>query len=214
MTRQQSLWLTAAGIAAAVIVFVVLAFGYTRPPSFPSLYDDGPQIEGLVAHLDYGRQDCVSILDVATGSSEELYCDSWVWAERWDADGNLLIHAGNGHEQIWVVDPETGAVLDGVAIKDGPTPEDEDGPGMHEEPELRMRSVDGRLTLTHGSGVDAVTVVDVEAPRNYTFFGYGITNDGSHAWVCDSEDRLLVASLDGTGGPWLVAEGISDPIWR
>ena len=214
MTRQQHLWLAAAGAAAAVIVVVVLAFGYTSPPSFPSLYDDGPEIEGLVAHLDFGPQDCVSILDVSSGLSEELYCDSWVWAERWDEDGNLLIHAGNGHEQIWVLDPETGAVLDRSAIQDGPPMEDEGGPGVHEESELRMRSIDGRVTLTRGTGEDAVTIIDLEAPRNYTFFMYGLTDDGSYAWICDSEDRLLVTSLDGTGGPWLVAEGISDPIWR
>ncbi len=213
MTRQQHLWLTAAAAAAAVIVVSVLAFGYNRPPDFPSVYDGGPEVQGLVAHQEYGQEDCVWVLDVSTGSSEELYCDSWAWAEGWDSDGNLLVHAGNGQEQVWVLDPATGAILGSVDVWHGP-PEDEGGPPPPEQTELHSRSSDGNATLTYGTGGDAVTIIDVEAPRNYAFYAYGVMDDGSHAWVGDSEDRLLVVSLDGRSGPWLVAEGISDPIWR
>ncbi len=215
MNRQSGTWLGAAAGVAVVVAVVVLIFGYNAPPEFPSLYETGvPTVAGTVAHLEYGPEDCVWILDVATGQSEELFCDSWAWPESWDEDGNLRVHAGNGHEQIWVVDPETGVVLGSDDIWDGPPPEDEEGPPLEEGRLLRSRSSEGRVTLNYGSGSGEVTLIDVEAPRNYRFHTYGITADAAHAWVCDSEDRLLVVALDGSGGPWVVADGISDPVWK
>jgi hypothetical protein len=215
MNLHSRTWLAAAAGVAVVVAVIVLIFGYSSPPQFPSLYEAGaPALEGAVAHQEFGPEDCVWVLDVATGDSQEVFCDSWAWAESWDENGNLRIHAGNGHEQVWVVDPDTGTVLGAEAVEDGPPPEDEGGPPPEEELPLRSRSAEGRVTLTYGAGTDAVTLIDIDAPRNYRFHMYGLTGEGDYAWVCDSEDRLLVVSMDGSSGPWLVAEDISDPIWK
>lgn len=206
MTRDSRLWLWAAGGVAVAVAAVVLIFGYNSPPSFPSLSEQsGMTIEGTVAYMEFGREDCVRLLDVASGSTEDLYCDNWVWIEGWDEDGNLAVHADDGRDQTWVLDPDTGEVLDSA---------DSVGPPPRRDSSLRSRSIEGRVTLTHGVGESAVTLIDVEAPGNYGFHGYGITADGAYAWVSDSEDRLLLVTLDGNAGPWLVAEGISDPHWR
>ncbi len=215
MKRESRLWLIAAGAVAVVVAAVVLVFGYTRPPGFPDMYSDGgPSITGTFAYLEYGPEDCVWVFDVATGESRELYCDNWAWPESWDDDGNLRVHAGNGHEQVLIVELATGDIIGTTDPWEGPPPDDEGGPPPEEVPILRSRSSDGRVTLTHGTGPDAVTVIDIEAPRNYSFYAYGLTDDGNHAWVCDSEDRLLVAALDGNSEPWLVTDGVSDPIWK
>lgn len=215
MTRESRWWLAAAGLVAVVVAAAVLLFGYNRPPAFANLYSDGgPTISATVAYLEYGSEDCVWVLDVATGDSHELYCDDWVWPEHWDDDGNLWVHGGNGHEQIWILDPATGEVVGSADPWEGPPPHDEGGPPPPEEPALRSRSADGRVTLTHGVGVEATAVIDIEAPRNYAFYSYGVTADGNYAWVCDSEDRLLVVALDGESDPWLVSGGISDPVWK
>lgn len=214
MTRESRLWLGGAGGIAVVVAAVVLIFGYNSPPGFPDLREqDGVTVEGTVAYMDYGREDCVRILDVATGGTDELYCESWVWIEGWDADGNLRVNAGNGYEQTWVLDPETGEVL-GVGEGRDALPPDEGGPPPADDERLRSRSTEGRATLLLGSGDDQVTVIDVEAPRNYAFHSYGITADGEYIWVSDSEDRLLLVALDGSRGPWLVAEEIADPYWK
>ena len=206
MSRESRLWLGAAGAVAVVVAGVVLVFGYTSPPRFPSLYDDGgPTIEASVAYVEYDREDCVFVLDAATGETRELYCDNWVWLESWDGDGNLRIRAGNGDEGAWVVDPDTGAILGTEETGEEPPRRDSS---------LRSRSVEGRAMLVHSSGETETILIDVEAPRDYGFYRYGITTDAEYAWVCDSEDRLIVVALDGTSGPWLVAEGISNPLWK
>ena len=214
MNPQSRIWLGAAAAVTIVVAVVVLLFGYNRPPEFASLYtDDGPAVTGTVAYMEFGREDCIHIFDVTSGESRELYCDNWVWPQGWDENGNLLVHAGNGHEQIWVLDPGSGDILASKDIWDDPHA-DEGGPPPPEDSPLRSRSTDGRVTLTHGFGADSVTLIDVEAPRNYAFTNYGFTSDGDHAWVCDTEDRLLVVASDGQSDPWLVAEGISDPLWN
>lgn len=206
MTRQSRMWLAAATGVAVVVAVVVLIFGYVSPPQFPSLYEAGaPTIEGSVAHVDFGPEECVQLLDVATGESHELYCDNWVWPESWDEDGNLRVHAGNGREHVWVLDPNTGTVLGTGDLGVGPQPYDAS---------LRSRSAEGRAKLMYGTAASEVTLIDVAAPGNYSFYLYGITADGEYAWACDSEDRLVVVALDASGGPWLVAEGISEPVWK
>ena len=215
MTRESRLWLAAAAAVAVVVVAVVLVFGYTRPPAFASLYSDGgPAIAGTVAWVEDGRQGCVQVLDVASGDSHEVYCDDWLWLESWDEDGNLRVHTGNGVEEILVLDPQTGDVLATGRFEDGPPPGDEGGPPPEESSPLRSRSNEGRVILTHGTGAAAVDLIDIEAPRNYRFFSYGMTPDGDYVWAYDSEDRLLVVAVDGGSEPWLIAEGIQEPLWR
>lgn len=205
MTRQSRILLAAAAAVSVVVAGAVLLFGYNSPPQFPSLYEPGaPTVDGHVAYVEYGREDCVWVLDVANGESEELYCDAWVWPEGWDADGNLVVHTGDGQDQMWVVDPNTGDVL-GAGDFEALPPSSRGS--------LRSRSNEGRATLTYGSGEDEVTLIDVEAPRNYNFLSYGITANKTYAWVCDSEDRLLIVPLDGSDGPWLVGGGVGDPLW-
>ena len=209
MTRESRLWLTAAGAVAVLIVAVVLLFGVTTAPEFPSLYGEGePTVEATVAYVEYGRSDCVHVLDVASGDSREVFCDNWLHLEGWDSDGKLRIHSGNGRDHVSVVDPDTGEVLDwGEFFGDEPPP--------REAPlSLRSRSDEGQVTLFYSGDGTETTIIDVAGPRDYHFWDYGITHDGTYAWVCDSEEQLLLVALDGTGGPWLVADGVSEPSWK
>ena len=209
MTRDAKLWLSAAGCVAAITVAVVLLFGISAAPEFPSLYAAGaPIIEGELAWVEYGPDDCVHLQDVASGESREVYCDHWLHIVGWDADGHLRIQSGNGREYVSVIDPATGDVLEWGEVVDG------DIPPPPEPRSLRARSSDGHATLIYDGPSGEATLIDVEGPRNYMFFEYGITADGDHAWACDSEDRILVVRLDGTGGPWVVAEDVSQPMWR
>ena len=211
MTRQSKLWLGAAGILLVVVVAVVLLFGTTSAPEFPSLYAEGaPTIEGSVAYIDYGRDDCVHVLDVATGESEELLCEPGMWVEGWDSDGNLLVHSSGPHfEELLLVDPATGAV---VSTREFAPDED---PSLHQprseaDRNLRSSSRDGHATLSYREAV----LIDVEGSRDYSFWAYGVTEDEAYAWVCDSEERVLVVALDGSGGPWIVTEDIHDMRWK
>lgn len=211
MTRSSKLWLGAAGIVVVVVVAVVLLFGTTSAPEFPSLYTEGaPTIEGTVAFVEYGPDECVYRFDVATGESEELLCERALWLGGWDSAGNLRVHKSDHRfEELMLVDPATGVVMSTREF----TPDEEppfEQPRSEADRSLRSSSRDGRATLTYRD----VVLIDVEGSRDYSFWDYGVTEDAAYAWVCDSEDRLLVVALDGSSGPWLVAEGISEPIWR
>jgi hypothetical protein len=209
MTRQSKLWLGAAGIVVVVVVAVVLLFGITSAPEFPSLYaQEAPTIEGSLAFVEYGPDDCVHVVDVATGELGEVYCDDWLHLEGWDSEGNLRIHSGNGREYVSVIDPATGEVLEWGEFVEG----DIRPPPFPDA--LRARSKDGRATLVHDGSGGETTLIDVTGPRNYAFFEFGITADENYAWVCDSEDRILAVALDGSGGPWIVIEGVSQPVWK
>ena len=209
MTRDSKLWLAAAGAVAVISIAVVLVFGVTSAPEFPSLYEQGgPTIEGRVAYVEYGHRDCVHVLDVASGDSHEVFCDNWLHLEGWDYAGRLRIHSGNGREHVSVIHPDTGQVLEWGEILDDEVPP-QDPPRS-----LRSRSDEGHATLLYNAGGTETTIIDVEGTRDYHFWDYGITDDDTYAWVCDSEDQLLLVALDGSGGPWLVADGIADPAWR
>ena len=209
MTRESKLWLGAAGIVVVLVVAVVLVFGTTAAPDFPSLYEAGaPTIEGAVAFVEYGPDDCVHVLDVASGEAHEAYCDNWLHLEGWDSDGYLRIHSGNGHETVSVVDPATGTVIEWGSYIEG------DVVPRRYPDSLRARSTNGHVTLVHDSADGARTLIDVEGPRNYAFWEYGVTPGDNYVWVCDSEDRILVVALDGSAGPWIVAEGVSQPAWK
>lgn len=205
MNRQSKMWLTAAGAVAVTATALVLLFGITFAPDFPSLYDGGPTIEASVAYVDYGRQDCVLVLDVATGESREVFCDDWLWLEGWDRDGHLRVQSPGDHDRVSVVDPDTGRVVTTGDLPGEPPPYARG---------LSTSSDNGRATLTYRTLGLETTLIDVEGPRNYSFLDYGLPGDDTYAWVCDSEDRLLVVALDGSGGPWLVAEEIAEPAWR
>lgn len=205
MSRESKLWLTAAAVVAVAVLGIVVVFGITNPPSFPSLYDGGPTVEGAVAYVEGGPDECVNVLDVATGVSREVYCADWLWLEGWDGDGNLRVNAGNGIERTLVVDPVTGAVIE----SGGPAG---DPPSYVES--LQSSAREGHVTLTYTGSGAAVTLIDVDGPRNYAFWNTGITADERYAWVSDSADRLLLVALDGTAGPWLVAENVPDARWN
>ena len=211
MSRDAKLWLSDAGSVVAITVAVVLLFGISSAPKFPSLYAEGaPTIEGAVAWVEWGRDDCVHLLDVATGESEELLCERGLWLEGWDSNGNLRVHrTGPRFEELVLVDPATGAVVSTREF----TPDEEppfDPPRSEADRSLRSSARDGHATLSYREAV----LIDVEGSRDYSFWEYGVTEDEAYAWVCDSEERLLVVALDGSGGPWIVAEGINELRWR
>lgn len=206
MSRASKIWLAAAGGVVVFAVAIVFAFGLTPAPEFPSLYDGGaPTVEGTVAYIDYDRDQCVIVMDVATGDTMEALCDDWLWLEGWDDNGNLRVRADNGPEQALVVDPATGQVRDTGEF-----------PGIPPDfvPSLRATSHDGHATLAYDKDGAAVTLIDVEGPRQYSFWDYGLTADETFAWARDSEDRLLVVAVDGSGGPWIVAEDVNEIAWK
>jgi hypothetical protein len=207
VNRQSKFWLVAAGVVAVLLLGAVLIFGIRTVPRLPSLYEaGGPTITGSVAYVDLGRDECVRVLDVATGESHELYCADWLWLEGWDGDGNLRIQPSDVPDRVVVIDPATGAVIASGELAGEPPP-------LHAS-SLRATSRDGHATLTYtGSGTE-ITLIDVDGPRNYGFWDFGITRDEQYAWVCDSEDRLLVVALDGSGGPWLVADHVPEATWN
>ena len=164
----------------------------------------------MVAYVEYGRDDCVYLLDVATGGSEELLCELGLWVDAWDSDGNLRVHRSGRHfEELVLVDPATGAVVSAREF----APDEEppfDPPRSEADRSLRSSSRDGHATLSYGEAV----LIDVEGSRDYSLWEYGVTEDEAYAWVCDSEERLLVVALDGSSGPWIVAEGINEVRWK
>ena len=206
MTRESKAWLAAAATVAVAAIAIVLMFGISFPPDFPSLYaEGGPSIEGTVAYVDYGRDECVRVLDVASGESEEVFCDDWLWLEGWDDDGNLRVQSDDGHERTSIIDPETGRVIETGDFAGEPPPLTRG---------LRATSDDGHATLTYRQAETEVTLIDVEGPRDYDFWDFGLTADESYAWACDSERRLLVVALDGSEGPWVVAKDINEAAWK
>lgn len=209
MPRDAKLWLSAAGCVVAIVLAVVVLFGISSAPKFPSLYEEGaPAIEGSLAWVEYGPDDCVHALDVASGRTHEVYCDDWLHLEGWDAEGHLRIHSGGAYTYVSVIDPATGEVLEWGEFVEGDVP-----PPPYPR-SLRARSDDGQARLIYDGPSGEATLIDVAGPRDYMFFEYGITTDGDYAWVCDSEDRVLVVAVDGSGGPWVVAEDVSQPVWR
>lgn len=216
MSRTSKLWLGAAGGVVVVTVAIVFAFGLTPAPSFPSLYEEGaPKVEGTVAYMEYGAQDCIYLFDVATGESRELYCDFVLWIEDWDEAGNLMVGGGSGHvEQLLVLDPATGAVLrfSDFAPDEDPIPY---RPRSDLARGLITSSHEGHATLSYREGNTETILIDADGPRQYGFWESGVTADGKYAWVFDSEERLLVVALDAAGGPWLVAEDVVGPVlWK
>lgn len=206
MNRESKLWLAGAGVVAIVVLAVITLFGIRRLPEIASLYSPGaPSVSGSVAYVDSGREQCVNVLDVATGETREVYCADWLWLEGWDPGGNLRVESGGGVDRVLVIDPATGAVVSSGDI--GGTPPE------HTE-SLYAAATDGRATLAYDGPGGEVTLIDIGGPRDYAFWNYGLTADGEYVWVCDSENRLLVAASDGSGGPWLVADDIRDPVWR
>jgi hypothetical protein len=206
MKRRRMLLLGAAGVATAVSVIVV-SLGIELAPRFPSLYEDGPAVPGTVAYVAEGRNECLVVLDVATGEERVVTCSPWLYLEGWNQDGNVVIHSEDSRDRAAVMDPVTGAVvLRGAPFAGVP-------PGEPPAP-LWTTSGDGHATLTFHEGGSDTVLIDVDGPRNYAFWSTGLTPDGRYAWAVDSEDRLLVAPVDGTGGPWVVAEGVRDVAWK
>jgi hypothetical protein len=211
MPRQSKLWLGAAAAVAVVVVVVVVLFGTSAAPAFPSLYEEGaPTIEGSVAYVEYRQEDCVYLLDVATGESEEILCERGLWLEDWDSDGNLRVHrTGPRFEELVVIDPATGEAVFSREFRADEEPPFESSRSAADR-NLRSSARDGHATLSYEEAV----LIDVEGSRDYSFWEYGVTEDEAYAWVCDSEERLLVVALDGSGGPWIVAEGINELRWK
>ena len=160
MNRESQLWLLGAGGVAAVVLAVVLIFGLSFAPEFPSVYEEGPAVDGTVAYVEYGSDDCLYVLDVASGEERELYCDDWLGFEGWDSDGYLRVHSGNGYEHESAIDPVTGDVVEwGEFLPAAIAP-------RRQSPLLRARSEEGRATLIYDGPDGEITLIDVGGPRD------------------------------------------------
>jgi len=207
MNRQSQLMLWGAAVVGVVAVGVVALFGLRFGPDFPDLYrDGGPAIEGSVAFAAENGEMCVQVLDVATGAQREVYCSQFAWLEGWNDDGNLVVHNEEMYDNVVVIDPATGDITTTTGPNDDVVPANPNA--------LRADARDGHATLIYVGPESSTVLIDVEGPRDYRFYDRGITADQQWAWVVDSEDRVLVVALDGSSGPWLVAEDVREVAWK
>lgn len=206
MNRQSQLMLWAAGVVAVVAGAVIVLFGLRFGPDYPGLYaDGGPTIEGTVGFVTDDDDMCAQVLDVATGDERELYCAEHVWIEGWSSTGNLIVHQEDVYSNVLAIDPATGDVI-------STGPENDVAPTTSHT--LRASSADGHATLVYVGPESSTVLIDVDGPRDYRFYDRGLTADEKWAWVLDSENRLLVVAVDGSGGPWLVRDGVHEVAWK
>jgi hypothetical protein len=202
MTRQSRLWLLAAGTVSVAVVVVVLVFGTSMPPSFPSLSDsDVAVVMGTVAYTDGDDPDIIHVLDLAAGSSVEYRCSHRYCLHHWDASGLLAVHS-EPFGDLALVDPVSGSVVPG-------------DPSPRADLELLTTDqADGRLVLRYDDGLTRRVLLDLEVPRDYRLRNAGLSGDESWAWFVDSEGRLIGLAVDGSSGPWLLADHAHDAAWK
>jgi len=206
MKRSQKILLGAAAAVVVTITGIVVTFGIKLPPGYPSLYDNGPTVAGTVAFISQDGNDCLRVLDVATGEKRTIICSSWIYLEGWNREGNLIIHSEAAEDRGTVIDPSTGQVLGRAASTAAMVSDDSEV--------LRTTSGDGHATLLLRDDSTDTILIDATGPRNYAFWDAGLVDRGEYAWVRDSDERLLLVATDGSAGPWVVLTDARDVAWR
>lgn len=200
MTRESRLWLLAAAAVSVVVVVVVLVFGTSFPPSFPAP-GENDDLTGVLAYADSEDPHVVHVLDLESGSSIEYRCAYGYCLHHWDASGLLVVHS-EPHGDLVLVDPASGSVVPG-----DPAP-------RTDRELLTVDPVEGRLVLILGEGSATTVLLDIDVPRDYRLRNSGTSGNEEWAWFIDSEDRLIGLAVDGSSGPWLIAENAQDAAWK
>ncbi len=225
-SREKRAGLAAIGVALAVAA-AIWAFGIAPLPDFPSLADrPDPSIPGRVAFVRFGERPCVHVVPAGGGAARRLLCsdeDTWERGEvawfggpiRWTRDGRIVVQAfGPAGSEAIVVHPETGRVLDRIAVEEPlaerPLPGSDD-----------VRS-DGAKLIVRRSGREAVLgfapvdaspreVARVSGPPTYTFWEARWSPDGEWILVRDSNQDLLVVRAADRAPVRLLADRVSGP---
>jgi hypothetical protein len=219
LERRQTIGLGIAVAIVAVVASLVATLGVVPFPDVPTLADQRqPLPPGRIAYTTWDRQaNCLHVVD-GSGDDREVVCGATVSGDlmAWSDDGYVEIwrYAPGSHE-VRVIDPATGAV---VEIRD--IPEDEaDQERPVDDPwstvatapdgtQARVRSADGQVSVSVGSGDAAEVVWEASGPRRYSLQEVRWSPDGEWIAIRDSRDALLVMPADGSVAPRVWVEEI------
>lgn len=218
--QRERIALVAAAAVALVVLAVILVFGRSVPPELPELAEDpDPAIPGLVAFLRDGEgEQCLHVVPASGGDARELRCgEYWHGPPRWDDDGRLTVPLAPspGTEEVLVIDPRSGAVIDRRAEpRPGtPAPSHPSTATAEDGTLVTTRNRDGRVGLRLiGPEGEERDLVDLEAPRSYSWWDAQWSPDDRWILVTDSEERLLVVTA-ADGRVRLLVTDASSPVW-
>ena len=215
MTRRRWAPIAAAVICSAVFVGV-LVFGHVTYPAFASLTAVPPDVEGRIAVLvsrgsEYDDEDCLLVIEPATGASRELRC-TYRWSELtgWSEDGYVIVTLSDESTQRSLfLDPDTGTVVR-RGFEYAPLEPAARGPG----PRLFTEGPDGvaRIVEEDIDGEQRV-VYSVDGPRSYEFTQAVWSPDGRWVLALDSQERLVIVD-PRTDVAWQVTEDVSVASWH
>lgn len=211
--QRSTLALAAAGLLLVVVVGLVLLFGIARPPALPSLADQpDPAPPAAVAWNSFDRDDgpCLYVAR-PDGTTESLACnlEGEVWA--WDDDG-IAVFAYGPRDQLEIIDPVTGEVVDRREVDDV---DGSERPVPSPDGIISSRHSDGTLTVTRDDTRDVIWEVD--APEGYRVGQGAVSPDGVWVAMFDSAERLLLVPADGSTDPRVWAEDTTEwqiPLWE
>ncbi len=153
------------------------------------------QVPGTLA-TNLSESGCLNLVDGRGGSTALCIEDAAEYGEVFfDEDGRLLV--GGDREELLVVDQQSGEVLDTVAFEEY---------YRFEEPPGRegvWLNVDG--AQVRDPDTDEV-LLDVGGPPGYRLEQAVMSPDGEWVVAVDPGDRVIVAPVDGSAGPYVWAE--------
>ncbi len=218
--RLRTIGIVAAALLVGGTVVAVLLLGGVDLPDHPDLGETavGEGLTGQVAvvvHQEETDQQCVDVVDLATGEQRRLTCPG-VWAViGWDGPERVVVEV-EGRQQLWL-DPTTGAVLETVAAAEPVRPL----PGA----DRRVVTDDGSAISVRGargrSEVEVVTadgerrtILESPSPRTYGYLDAWWAPDDRHALVLDDASRLLLVDTTRPGTAAEVADDVVDAAWQ